>query len=103
MLFPMKGPPPNCARGATCKRIPAGFPVENCRASGRGEDYPLKILPLQDLLLEPVGLFHTKDFGDYVMVRAANMKITIDKNDLRIVIVSGVAARMCPFWRRPGG
>ena len=31
----------------------------------------------------------TTDFGDYLMVRAANMKITVAKGDLRIVNVSG--------------
>ncbi len=34
-------------------------------------------------------LYQTTDFGDYLMVRAANMKITVAKGDRRIVNVSG--------------
>jgi hypothetical protein len=76
----VKGPPPDLRTG--CDLV-----IET----------PLKILPLQDLLLEPVGLFQTKDFGDHLMVRAANMKITIDKSDLRIVNVSGGGCPDVPF------
>jgi hypothetical protein len=38
-----------------------------------------------------------KDFGDYLMVRAANMKITIDKGDRRIVNISGGGCPDVPF------
>ena len=55
------------------------------------------MLPLQDLLLEPVSLYHVKDFGDYLMVRAANMKITVDKRDLRIVNISGGGCPDVPY------
>jgi len=55
------------------------------------------VLPLQDVLLEPVNLFHAKDFGDYLMVRAANMKITLSKADLRIVNVSGGGCPDVPY------
>jgi hypothetical protein len=58
---------------------------------------PLKVLPLQNLLLEPVSLFHVKDFGDYLMVRAANMKITVDQRNLRIVNISGGGCPDVPY------
>ena len=41
------------------------------------------------MLLEPVSLFQTKRLGRWLMVRAANMKITIDTADERIVNISG--------------
>jgi hypothetical protein len=58
---------------------------------------PLQTLALQDLLLEPVSLYHVKDFGDWVMVRAANMKITVAKSDLRIVNISGGGCPDVPY------
>ena len=42
-------------------------------------------------------LFQTKDFGDYLMVRAANMKITVAKEDLKIVNISGGGCPDVPF------
>ena len=50
---------------------------------------PLQVVPVSGPLLAPVDLYQTTDFGDYLMVRAANMKITVAKGDLRIVNVSG--------------
>jgi hypothetical protein len=50
---------------------------------------PLAAAPVRAGMLEPVSLYSTTDFGDWLMVRAANMKITVSKDDLRIVNVSG--------------
>lgn len=47
--------------------------------------------------LKPVDIFHLKDFGDFLMVRAANMKITIDKNSNTIVNVSGGGCPDVPY------
>lgn len=58
---------------------------------------PLKVVPVNSPLLQPVDLFHTKDFGDYLMVRAANMKLTIDKKDLTIVNISGGGCPDVPY------
>lgn len=44
-----------------------------------------------------MSLYNVKDFGDYLMVRAANMKITVAKADLRIVNVSGGGCPDVPF------
>jgi len=58
---------------------------------------PLSVVPVTAPLLTPVDLFHTKDFGDYLMVRAANMKITVSKKDLKIVNISGGGCPDVPF------
>ncbi|MDL2267563.1 DUF3343 domain-containing protein [Desulfovibrio sp. OttesenSCG-928-G15] len=50
---------------------------------------PLQATAMGDKLLEPVSLFQIKDYGQWLMVRAANMKLTIEKASGRIVNVSG--------------
>lgn len=50
---------------------------------------PLAAAPVRAGMLAPVSLFSATDFGDWLMVRAANMKITIARADLRIVNISG--------------
>lgn len=58
---------------------------------------PLQCVPAAEVLLEPVSLYHVKDFGDWLMVRAANMKITVDKSTRRIVNISGGGCPDVPF------
>jgi hypothetical protein len=58
---------------------------------------PLQAVPVTDPLLKPVDLFHIKDFGPYLMVRAANMKLTIDKESQTIVNVSGGGCPDVPY------
>jgi hypothetical protein len=58
---------------------------------------PLQLVPVTGPLLQPVGLFHIKDFGRYLMVRAANMKLTIDKDTRTIVNVSGGGCPDVPY------
>lgn len=58
---------------------------------------PLDWMPADDGLLKPVDLFHIKDFGGYLMVRAANMKITVHKSSLTIVNVSGGGCPDVPY------
>ncbi len=50
---------------------------------------PLGAVPVDGPLLEPVSLVKTTDLGDWWMVAAANMKITVDKAAGTIVNVSG--------------
>ncbi len=45
-------------------------------------------------------LFHVKDFGRFLMVRAANMKLTIDKETLLLVNVSGGGCPDVPYLAR---
>ena len=58
---------------------------------------PLDFVPVSDPLLEPVSLFQTTDFGDWFMVRAANMKVTVEKESGRIVNVSGGGCPDVPY------
>lgn len=58
---------------------------------------PLEVVPVTGPLLAPVDLFQVKDFGQYLMVRAANMKLTVDKNSRVIVNVSGGGCPDVPY------
>jgi len=61
---------------------------------------PLQVVPVTSPLLQPVDLFHVKDFGRYVMVRAANMKLTVEKETGMIVNVSGGGCPDVPYLAR---
>jgi hypothetical protein len=58
---------------------------------------PLQVVPVNSPLLQPVDLFQKQDFGRYLMVRAANMKLTVDKETLIIVNVSGGGCPDVPY------
>jgi len=94
----VKGPPPDLRQG--CDMV-IEFPLlQEMRVRGLLEQHNLPLLRVavaQDHLLEPVSLFHVKAFGDFLMVRAANMKITVDRRDLRIVNVSGGGCPDVPY------
>lgn len=50
---------------------------------------PENVVTAHDVLLEPVSLYQVKRLDHWLMVRAANMKITLDTRDGRIVNISG--------------
>ncbi|MCK5541428.1 MAG: DUF3343 domain-containing protein [Desulfobacterales bacterium] len=58
---------------------------------------PQQIVPVTDPLLIPVDLFHVKNFGAFLMVRAANMKITIEIETQLIVNISGGGCPDVPY------
>jgi hypothetical protein len=58
---------------------------------------PLRMTPVGEGLLEPVSLFQIKDYGDWLMARAANMKVTMEKAGGRIVNVSGGGCPDVPY------
>jgi len=58
---------------------------------------PIKAVPVTDPLLEPVNLLKTTDFGAFIMIRAANMKICIEKETDIIVNVSGGGCPDVPY------
>ena len=58
---------------------------------------PLRCVPLRDALLEPVSLFQVRDYGEWFMVRAANMKITVERASGKIVNVSGGGCPDVPY------
>lgn len=94
----VKGPPPEIQSG--CDMV-IEFPIINQLQvddilKKHGIE-PVQVVPVQDHLLEPVSLYNVKDFGEFLMVRAANMKITVDKKSLEIVNVSGGGCPDVPF------
>ena len=95
------GPPPSIQTGCDLViEFPLIEELNIVRELDKANVSPLKIVPVTAPLLEPVSLFHTKDFGDYLMVRAANMKITIGKKDMKIVNVSGGGCPDVPYLAR---
>jgi hypothetical protein len=58
---------------------------------------PLKMVPVTHPLLQPVDLFQVKDFGRFLMIRAANMKITVEKSTRLIVNISGGGCPDVPY------
>ncbi|RRD69862.1 MULTISPECIES: DUF3343 domain-containing protein [unclassified Desulfovibrio] len=87
----VKGPPPQLRTGCDMVVVFAlmrqAAVLETLQRIGL---VPQQVVSAQDVLLEPVSLFQVKHFGGrWIMVRAANMKITLDKTDNRIVNISG--------------
>ncbi|BDV01830.1 hypothetical protein TDMWS_19150 [Thermodesulfomicrobium sp. WS] len=94
----VKGPPPALRQG--CDMV-VEFPlVEELRVREVLENHrlvPLRVAVVEDHLLEPVSLFHVKELGDFLMVRAANMKVTVHRPSGRIVNVSGGGCPDVPY------
>jgi hypothetical protein len=92
------GPPPEIRKG--CDLV-IEFPlIEELRITKVLQDAgipPLHVVPVTGLLLHPVDLFKVKDFGGYLMVQAANMKLTIDRESLVIVNISGGGCPDVPY------
>ena len=92
------GPPPEIRSG--CDLAIEFSLIEELnilRTLQNAEIEPLKIVPVSSPLLKPVDLFQAKDFGRYLMVRAANMKITVEKETLTIVNISGGGCPDVPY------
>ena len=93
------GPPPSIQTGCDLViEFPLIEELNILRELGNANVSPLKVVPVTAPLLEPVSLFQTKDFGEYLMVRAANMKITIGKKDMKIVNISGGGVPGCTVF-----
>jgi hypothetical protein len=92
------GPPPELRTG--CDLV-IEFPLVQqlyiVRLLEENKIAPLEVVPVDDPLLKPVELFRTTDYGQYLMVRVANMKLTVDKETLRIVNVSGGGCPDVPY------
>lgn len=92
------GPPPALRTG--CDMVLVVSLMYGFRAKTLLEQHnlaPLQMVPAGDALLEPVSLFQTKDYGKWMMVRAANMKITVETASGRIVNVSGGGCPDVPY------
>lgn len=98
MKVQVKGPPPALRTGCDMViEFPLISELEAIRILTREKITPIQTVPVQDVLLEPVSLFHVKDLGDYLMVRAANMKITVAKHSQEIVNISGGGCPDVPY------
>ncbi len=95
------GPPPEIQSG--CDLV-IEFPIieklQVLRVLDQAHLSPLLVVPVSGPLLKPVDLFQVKDFGRYLMVRAANMKLTVDKETRVIVNVSGGGCPDVPYLAR---
>lgn len=92
------GPPPEIRKGCDLAiEFPLIHEMHARRILERHKVPPLASQPLSSGTLRPVDLFQTKDFGPYLMVKAANMKITVDKGTKRIVNVSGGGCPDVPY------
>lgn len=92
------GPPPEVRQG--CDLV-IEFPlIEGLRIVKVLEEEglpPLKVIAVTSPLLQPADMFQVRDYGRYLMVRAANMKLTVDRESGVIVNVSGGGCPDVPY------
>lgn len=97
----VQGPPPELRTGCDLVVV---FPLVDQLRALRVLDQaglpPLQAVPAAGPLLEPVSLYQVKDFGPWLMVRAANMKLTVDKRTRVIVNISGGGCPDVPWLAR---
>lgn len=92
------GPPPDVRQGCDLViEFPLIEELQILRILEAAKLPPLKTVPVTGPLLEPVNIFQVKDFGRYLMVRAANMKLTVDRENGTIVNVSGGGCPDVPY------
>ncbi|MFW6123123.1 MAG: DUF3343 domain-containing protein [Thermodesulfobacteriota bacterium] len=95
------GPPPEIQSGCDLViEIPVIEKLNILRVLDRVGLSPLEVVPVSGPLLKPVDLFQVKDFGRWLMVRAANMKLTVDKETRKIVNISGGGCPDVPYLAR---
>jgi hypothetical protein len=95
------GPPPEIRSGCDLViQYPLIEGLTLLRVLDKAGLVPLKAVPVTGPLLQPVDIFQVKDFGRYLMVRAANMKITVDKETRSVVNVSGGGCPDVPYLAR---
>ena len=92
------GPPPEIRTGCDLViEIPLIEELDILRGLQKVGISPLRVVPVNSPLLKPVDLFHVKDFGRYLMIRAANMKLTMEKESQVIVNISGGGCPDVPY------
>ena len=99
------GPPPEIQSGCDLViEIPIIEELNILKVLDQVHLSPLEVVPVSGPLLKPVDLFQVKDFGRFLMVRAANMKLTVDKETRAIVNVSGGGCPDVPYlaWELVG-
>ena len=99
------GPPPEIRKGCDLViEFPLIEELDVLRHLEQDGLKPLEVVPVTGPLLKPINLFYRKDYGRYLMIRAANMKLTIDKETAIIVNVSGGGCPDVPYlaWQLIG-
>lgn len=92
------GPPPELRTGCDLViEFPLVEQLNILRILGEKKVPPVDVVPVDSPLLKPVELLKTKDYGGYIMVRAANMKLTVEKDTLKIVNISGGGCPDVPY------
>lgn len=92
------GPPPELRKGCDLViEFPLVEQLNILRVLEEKKVPPVDAVPVDSPLLKPIDLFKTKDYGNYIMVRAANMKLTVEKNTLKIVNISGGGCPDVPY------
>lgn len=91
-------PPPQYRRGCD---LSIAFPIIErigiLRTLEQHNNPPETIIHVNEELMKPAEIFSIKDFGDYLMVRSANMKITVEKQSKKIVNISGGGCSDVPY------
>lgn len=94
----VKGPPPGLRSGCDLViEFPLIEELSIIRKLSEDGIKPLQVVPVNSVLLEPVDLLQIKEYGKYLMVRAANMKITVDRETRLIVNLSGGGCPDVPY------
>lgn len=94
----VKGPPPGLRSGCDLViEFPLIEELSIIRKLSADGIKPLQVVPVNSVLLEPVDLLQIKEYGKYLMVRAANMKITVDRETRLIVNLSGGGCPDVPY------
>jgi len=92
------GPPPEIRTGCDLViEFPLIEELNILRTLQEDGAQPLKTVPVSSPLLKPVSLFQTKYSGQFLMIRAANMKISIDTKTKIIVNISGGGCPDVPY------
>lgn len=92
------GPPPEHRRGCDLViEFPLIEQLNILRILEKKSTPPIDAVPVDNPLLKPIEIVKTKDFGKYIMVRAANMKMTVEKSTLKIVNISGGGCPDVPY------
>ncbi|NDV18306.1 DUF3343 domain-containing protein [Pseudodesulfovibrio sp. JC047] len=92
------GPPPEIQTGCDLViEFPLIEGLNILRSLEEKSASPLDVVPVTGPLLAPVDLYQVKDFGEYLMVRAANMKLTVEKSTRKIVNISGGGCPDVPY------
>lgn len=93
----VKGPPPELRTGCDMVLVFDLMREPLARQTLRAAGLEPRCVPVRDTLLEPVSLFQVRDYGKWFMVRAANMKITVERASGTIVNVSGGGCPDVPY------